>query len=203
MDLAAKSAIGKNLLAALPPPKATLGAEGCLGGGGGSGARLDLGGFTRREKPRTTVGEIIRLNGSVEDVAEDPSSIPEKMAKHPMFNTGLKADGPSQEDLAMLKKEPKFISIDGKQMQDPDWYMNNQINGNPGLHKGKSVPEEISMYEAKSFKKTTHAEPSRIQKRKHQINSLAAEAIEAEAEMLDRNASGRLSKAQTSLKYGW
>lgn len=71
------------------------------------------------------------------------------------------------------------------------------------MHKGKSVPEEVSMYEASRWKETTHADPSKVQKRKHQINWLAHDAIENEAELLDRNASGRLTKAQTSMKYGW
>merc|ERR1712066_932633 len=97
----------------------------------------------------------------------------------------------------------KFISIAADDMKDPDWYMSNQISGGPGLHKGKKVASEVSMYEAKTWAKTTHADPSRVQKRKHQINWLAHEAMENEASLMARNAAGLLTKAQTLAKYGW
>mmetsp|Transcript_170544 Transcript_170544/g.541769 ORF Transcript_170544/g.541769 Transcript_170544/m.541769 type:complete len:288 (-) Transcript_170544:90-953(-) len=203
LDNSARFSIGRNLLAAIPPPKVTLGKDTSLGGGGSGGARLDLDFLPKREKPRVFVSDLIKQNGGVDDIEDDPSAVPEKMANHPMFSNQLKQDGPSQQDLAILRKDPKFIKISQAEMQDPDWWMKNQIAGGPGLHPGKSVPEEVSMYEAKTWKKTTHADPSRIQKRKHQINWLANEALENEAEMLDRNSSGKLSKAQTSAKYGW
>ncbi|CAK0845755.1 unnamed protein product, partial [Prorocentrum cordatum] len=90
-----------------------------------------------------------------------------------------------------------------RDMMDPDWSMNNLIHGGPGLHSGKTVAEEVSMYETEAWKKTTLANPNRTQKRKHQINWLAQEAIDKEAEMLDRQANGRMSKGQTAMKYGW
>ena len=113
------------------------------------------------------------------------------------------SDGPTQEDLAQMRATSKFRNIKADDMRDPNWYMTNQITGGPGLHKGKTVTPEVSMYDSETWRRTTHADPSRIQKRKHQINWLAHEAIEKEAELLDRAASTRLSKSQTSLKYGW
>jgi len=197
------------LLASLPPPKVTLGGGretalgGGGGGGGGGGVRIDLGlSVPRKEKPTAVVSEILRPNGAVDDIEEDSNLVPDHMARHPMFSQGLQQDGPSQEDLAFLRREPKFLKINAEDMKDPDWYMKNQVAGGPGLHKGKTVPEEVSSFEGKRWKQTTHADPSRIQKRKHQINWLAHEAMENEAETLDRNASGRLTKAQTSMKYG-
>lgn len=53
-----------------------------------------------------------------QEVREDVSAVPQHMASHPMFSQRLQADGPSQEDLALLKKEPKFIKIQAEQMKD-------------------------------------------------------------------------------------
>jgi hypothetical protein len=44
---------------------------------------------------------------------------------------------------------------------------------------------------------------SKGQKRKHQINSLAAQAASMELELMDKRGSGFLTKAQTQAKYGW
>jgi proline-rich protein PRCC len=44
---------------------------------------------------------------------------------------------------------------------------------------------------------------SKGQKRKHQINSLAAQAAAMELELMDKRGSGFLTKAQTQAKYGW
>merc|ERR1739845_88612 len=108
------------------------------------------------------------------------------------------------EDLEQMRSTKHFIQIQADEMRDPDWQPHNQIQGGgPGLHKGKKVPEEVSMYEAGHWQHTTHANPSRIQKRKHQINWLAQEAMDKEAELLDRNATSRLTKSQTQMKYGW
>lgn len=197
----ARQAVGRSLLASLPPPKVTLGLDPTQGGS--SGVRIDLAGLApRREKPTVVVADVLRREGAPDLIVEE-EEVPESIANHPMFSHGLQADGPSQEDLQILRKEPKFIKISSEDMKDPDWFMKNQISGGPGLHKGKKVPVEASNFEANKWKQTTHADPSRIQKRKHQINWLAHDAMENEAELLDRNASGKLSKAQTSLKYGW
>merc|ERR1719198_1701936 len=112
--------------------------------------------------------------------------VPQEVMNHPMFSNGTRAgaggDCPSQQEIHDMKNM-KFISIKGSDVQDPDWYMNNQVNG-PSL--GKSVSEEVSSYEKSTWKTTTHANPNRTQKRKHQINWLAHEAMEQEAELLDR-----------------
>merc|ERR1719183_812662 len=142
---------------------------------------------------------------SAPEVAET-DAIPASVLNHPMFTNdetaGAGGDRPSARDLYEMK-EMKFLSVKASDVQDPDWYMNNMISGGPGLHKGKTVAQEVSMYETKTWEKTTHANPSKNQKRKHQINWLAHEAMEKEAELLDRAASSRLTKSQTSMKYGW
>merc|ERR1711974_173093 len=107
------------------------------------------------------------------------------------------------DDLHHMRKLKDVTAIKAEELRDPDWYMANQVAGGPGLHKGRSVAVEVSNYDTAKWGQTKHANPSRVQKRKHQINWLAQEAMEKEAEMLDRNATSRLTKSQTSLKYGW
>lgn len=99
-------------------------------------------------------------------------------------------------------REMKFKNIKAEDVQDPNWYMNSMIAGGAG-GLNKKVALEVSGYEAQTWQKTTHANPSKNQKKKNQINYLAQNAMEMEAEMLERNASSRLTKSQTSLKYGW
>ncbi len=47
------------------------------------------------------------------------------------------------------------------------------------------------------------AEGTKLQRRKHQINTLAAQAKAMEQELLDNAGRGKLTKAQTQAKYGW
>lgn len=200
----ARSAAGQSLLAALPPPKVTLGKEIPQSGS----TRIDLSGLKPyREKPAPVAGspaELLRPDGLPDLIRED-EVVPANAQNHPMFSGLLLAgpEGPTAEELEQMRKARKFTTIQANDMKDPDWYMNNQILGGPGLHSGKKVAAEMSMYDSNGWVQTTHANPSRIQKRKHQINWLANEAMAKEAEMLDRNASNKLTKAQTQLKYGW
>lgn len=201
---ARRLAAGKSLLASLPAPRATLGSETAMGGGG---SKLDLSGVGRaRAKPAEPSPDAVARLLRPTDEPEDFSRVPEGLHSHPLFKDGgaaAGADGPSQDDLQQMRTTKAVAEIRAQDMMDPDWSMNNLIHGGPGLHKGKTVAEEVSMYETEAWKKTTLANPNRTQKRKHQINWLAQEAIDKEAEMLDRQANGRMSKAQTSMKYGW
>jgi len=200
---------GKSILSALPPPKVTLGSDTSADGS----LRIDLSevkAMRAANKQLQTAPTVIHTEGSIMRGTSAPEilesdEVPKELHKHPMFNSDavdLPGDRPSADELHQMRNM-KFISIAADDMKDPDWYMSNQVSGGPGLHKGKKVASEVSMYEAKTWAKTTHADPSRVQKRKHQINWLAHEAMDKEAELLDRAASSRLTKAQTSMKYGW
>lgn len=190
-----------SLLAALPAPKVTLGLD-C--DGNSSGSRLDLSEM-KIDRPKVSVlqplGGIMR-NGS-KDIAED--DLPKDALNHPMFRNdgraGAGGDTPGAEELHRMR-EMKFKNIKAEDVQDPNWYMNSMIAGGAG-GLNKKVALEVSGYEAQTWQKTTHANPSKNQKKKNQINYLAQNAMEMEAEMLERNASSRLTKSQTSLKYGW
>jgi len=48
-----------------------------------------------------------------------------------------------------------------------------------------------------------HYQASSLQKRKHQINSLAADAAARSSEIAARGSKGMKSKAETAAKYGW
>jgi hypothetical protein len=45
--------------------------------------------------------------------------------------------------------------------------------------------------------------PSKLQKRKHQINTLAAESMQRAQELSAAQASGKQAKQTTAKKYGW
>ena len=62
---------------------------------------------------------------------------------------------------------------------------------------------QTNSWDAAAGVATTSMEPNLVQKRKHQINSLAAECAERRVELQQRAASGFKTKAQTQAKYGW
>ncbi|CAN0457236.1 unnamed protein product, partial [Phaeothamnion confervicola] len=45
--------------------------------------------------------------------------------------------------------------------------------------------------------------PTKLQKRKHQINQLATQAAAMELDILDSRGHSRASRAQAHSKYGW
>eukprot|EP00913_Durusdinium_trenchii_P009319 g8757.t1 len=73
-------------------------------------------------------------------------------------------------------------------MQDKDWKMNSLLVGQPGYMRGYAVPKGVSQFDTDQ---------------KSHINWLAQDAINKEAEHLDRAAQGKMSKAQTYGRYGW
>jgi len=204
---------GLSLLSSLPAPRATLGADVGVGGGSSSGGlRLDLSGMRKpKEKPTSSsLPAVVNEKSVMQDRVREVDDMPLEALGHRMFNNVENGpckrvqDGPSIDDLDKMRSLQSFTKIAAEELQNPNWSREQAaLEGGPGLHKGKSVPMEMSQYDSDRWKGTTHANPNRTQKRKHQINWLASEAMEKEAEMLDRNAQGRLTKAQTSAKYGW
>lgn len=198
-----------SLLAALPPPKVTLGVDVDQNS---AGSRIDLSEVKLERSQKKVSSDVFHTTGSImrgvsaPEVKESPDEVPKDVMRHPMFRNeptaGAGGDRPSMGELEQMKSM-KFLTIKAADVQDPDWYLHNQMaKAEPGRQTGK-VANEVSAYESKSWEKTTHANPSKNQKRKNQINSLAHEAMQMEAELLDRAASSRLTKAQTSMKYGW
>jgi len=190
--------LGRSLLDSLPPPKVTLGSDTIAG----SSSRIDLSDL--RPQARTHKISVLQSEDAHAQIQED-TVVPEGVMHHPMFSDGSigTSDGPSFDEVAQMREVRSFKSIKADDMKDPDWYIHNQMTGGPGLHKGKTVPIEMSMYDAPKWQTNTLSNASRVQKRKHQINWLAQEAMDKEAELLDRNATSKLTKAQTQMKYGW
>jgi len=149
-------------------------------------------------------GDLLKFD-FVDDNREDEEGVPDSAMSHPMFNVKGGGDGPTQEELEEIRaKKGNMVFIKQTDLQSPNWQEENMISGaNEMLARHAKVPDEMSSFESKRWAQTTHAAPSKQQKRKHQINWLAGEAIDKESELADRNASGKLSKAQTSFKYGW
>lgn len=192
----ARSVVGRSLLSSLPPPRDT----GTLGKSGEG--RLNIGGAPLSREVR--IGDPSPCPGDL-DPGADETGRSLAALNHPMFGGGTgkfvaAADMPTEEDLVKMRSGGKFVNIKAEDMVDPNWQMNALLDP---TRKGGTLPEEVSGYERSQWKQTTHKDPSQVQKRKHQINWLAQEAMEKEAEMLDRSSSSRMSKAQTSAKYGW
>eukprot|EP00930_Biecheleria_cincta_P051134 TRINITY_DN36293_c0_g1_i1.p1 TRINITY_DN36293_c0_g1~~TRINITY_DN36293_c0_g1_i1.p1 ORF type:complete len:311 (-),score=72.01 TRINITY_DN36293_c0_g1_i1:38-940(-) len=160
-----------------------------------------------KEKPQVTAGANAWLvkAASIPDVEEKECALPADILKHPMLrNARATPDGPPPEEVDFLKSNPaKLKRVNADDMRDPDWQLTSLLEGQPGLLRGGRVPSAASAYDSDKWQSTAHANPSRVQKRKHHINWLASVAIEQEAELLDRAASGRLTKAQTLARYGW
>jgi len=195
----AANPVGQGLLAALPPPKVTLGKE-----TGSSSIRLDLDDVKPSRKKSTVPVEGLLRPDNYTDLDEEAAEVPENVFNHPMFSTDTaQPDGPSVDDLLEMRKPRQFVEVNADDMKDPDWYMKNQMDGGPGLLTKKRVADDVSMFDGRGWRATTHANPNKTQKRKHQINWLATEAMEKEAEYLERGQQKILSKAQTHAKYGW
>lgn len=69
-------------------------------------------------------------------------------------------------------------------------------------HVGKASVQ-MKVWSATAGTVITAREPSRLAKRKHQIGSLAAQAIAKAADNLEMRGAGFKTKAQTRSKYGW
>merc|ERR1719247_1025210 len=136
-----------NLLAALPPPKVTLGVD-VDPMSSGSGSKIDLSEMNlsrKRVEPSilTTPGGIMRGgNADPTGVSESGGEVPEELMKHPMMKNderaGAGGDRPTAEDLGRMK-ETKFKTISQAEIADPNWYMNNQVSGGLGLGAGRKV----------------------------------------------------------------
>lgn len=158
-----------------------------------------------KEKPRAMPGAtswLVQAAG-VPDIVE-AETLPKSILSHPMFSEKkARRGGASWQDLQRLRSQERFPHIHADAMKDATWHAGDLLSSTMMHHKGKRLPSEVSMYDAEQWQTTSHANPSKIQKRKHQINWLAHEAMEKEAELLDRSAASRLTKAQTVAKYGW
>lgn len=60
-----------------------------------------------------------------------------------------------------------------------------------------------NFYNPKTGTNITTVRPSKLQRRRHQINSLAVSAAERELALLEQQSAGRTTKRQTQSKYGW
>jgi len=58
-------------------------------------------------------------------------------------------------------------------------------------------------YDPATGESQTVYKPSKVQKRKHQINSLAYSAAERELELMEKKGNSNKTKSQTQAKYGW
>lgn len=79
---------------------------------------------------------------------------------------------------------------------------------NPHRHghqepKQKEIKIGALTYNSASGESQMVYQPSKTQKRKHQINSLAFTAAERELELMERRGQSMKTKAQTQAKYGW
>ncbi|KAL8446316.1 hypothetical protein Emed_005124 [Eimeria media] len=111
----------------------------------------------------------------------------------------LQNSGLSLTELRELRRMG-ITSVSGATLQNPDWHL--AAESGPQAKKAK-LRLATKVWSAKDGAITETLEPKQMQKRKHQINWLAAEAHEKELEMLEMTARTRQTKYQTAMKYGW
>jgi len=66
-----------------------------------------------------------------------------------------------------------------------------------------NVQIKAGFYNPRTGQVEQTVKPSRLQKRKHQINQLAFTAAERELELMERRGQQMRTKSQTQGKYGW
>ncbi|KFG42390.1 mitotic checkpoint prcc-carboxy-term protein [Toxoplasma gondii p89] len=93
--------------------------------------------------------------------------------------------------------------LSGDTLIDPNWQMNAQLYGSTAQKKREKLVITTNVWSAKDKGVVQTQEPRGMQKRKHQINWLAAEAAEKELEMWEMLSKNRQNKYQTAMKYGW
>ncbi|KEP67656.1 UNVERIFIED_CONTAM: hypothetical protein HHA_227270 [Hammondia hammondi] len=93
--------------------------------------------------------------------------------------------------------------LSGDTLRDPNWQMNAQLYGSTAQKKREKLVITTNVWSAKDKGVVQTQEPRGMQKRKHQINWLAAEAAEKELEMWEMLSKNRQNKYQTAMKYGW
>merc|ERR1711976_718745 len=125
---------GRSLLAALPPPKVTLGLEADQLGGG---SMLDLSEVVmsrsaakKAEAPGLFHNEGSIMRGDSAPEIGENCVVPEDVMNHPMFRNDARAgaggDRPTAQELHDMK-EMKFMSIKADDVRDKDWYINSQV----------------------------------------------------------------------------
>ncbi len=86
-------------------------------------------------------------------------------------------------------------------------YQPDTSNWNPQCDAAQENKKDIMIpsvrYNPSTGQSETTYKPSKLQKRKHQLNSLAYTAAERELELMDRKGHALKTKAQTQAKYGW
>eukprot|EP00435_Cladocopium_sp_Y103_P039995 s825_g10.t2 len=172
---------------------------------GSSQVEIDFESLGRpREKPQVVGSATAWLvQPAVAPQVEEEEQFPVSLLKHPLLRSAGAA-GPTEVEAEELESNvSRLVHITADSMQDPDWKMNSLLVGQPGYMRGHAVPKGVSQFDTDQWNQTTLAYPTRTQSRKSHINWLAQDAINKEAEHLDRAAHGKLSKAQTYGRYGW
>mmetsp|Transcript_54042 Transcript_54042/g.123161 ORF Transcript_54042/g.123161 Transcript_54042/m.123161 type:complete len:418 (+) Transcript_54042:32-1285(+) len=86
-------------------------------------------------------------------------------------------------------------------------YQPDTANWNPHRNGAQIKTKEVKIahvqYDVSTGETSTVYKPTKVQKRKHQINSLAHAAVERELELMEAKGNALKTKAQTQAKYGW
>eukprot|EP00386_Alphamonas_edax_P002236 GDKI01006717.1.p1 GENE.GDKI01006717.1~~GDKI01006717.1.p1 ORF type:complete len:121 (+),score=39.59 GDKI01006717.1:35-397(+) len=105
---------------------------------------------------------------------------------------------PKGKEWAMMEQA---VELDRDAIIDPNWQPTGQMP--IGASSKPKVVVQATVWDQQTGEKRVVQEANMGQKKKHQINWLAQEAMNHEAEYLERTAHTRLSKAHTAKKYGW
>jgi len=137
--------------------------------------------------------EIAAVASASSSAAPKPQTTAEIAAKMFPHLKGLTAK--EQQELLIADRDNAFNNVHGDSLPDKDWFIKS-------AGKKQTVTGIMQdLFQSESGSKINAA--SGQQKRKHQINSLAAEYQEHGAELLEKSALGKFAQGQTARKYGW
>eukprot|EP00908_Phaeocystis_cordata_P026198 Transcript_8666.p3 GENE.Transcript_8666~~Transcript_8666.p3 ORF type:complete len:193 (-),score=77.96 Transcript_8666:189-767(-) len=190
---------------AAPPPLGEPMPGGGSGGGGGGGARASASSAGSSLRPR--------IDTSMYATSDEPAGASSGAAAvgpaRPVYDVAPGPQLPTAADYEAQRfaAAADMAGIDSSQVisvsQD---VLKRSMAG--AFDAQKPPDEEQIKVQAKFYNRstgevTTTYQPNKLQKRKHQINSLAAEAAARSVELAQRRGTHTKTKAETAAKYGW
>lgn len=100
-----------------------------------------------------------------------------------------------------IPDDAHVVELNGDDMRNTNWEAS--MASAPPQPKREKVEVVSKVWDSRKGQAVVTSEPSHMQKRKHQINSLAYQAKQMAADLATRSGAGHKTKAQTYSKYGW
>uniref|UniRef100_A0A7S3K0Y3 Uncharacterized protein n=1 Tax=Aureoumbra lagunensis TaxID=44058 RepID=A0A7S3K0Y3_9STRA len=166
-----------------------------------------------------------KVKGTYFTMPQRQRRITTNTAKKPPIQDMINASIPTYPTTGEISRQPSdFIAPSRKRRALEDALMAGEVDSLPveevlqvHAHVDNRTPEQLAavsnytseikvatpFYDPRTGSNITTYRPSKLQRRRHQINALAVTAAERELQLLERNNHSLKTKAQTHAKYGW